>query len=405
MLPTALALLTSWSPVAMAQQPDEEVIVVGNPFARWDDTRWHLHTQVGLPWSMPLYAANNNELAVSAYDLDLVLHCKLAERVSKRAYEAICAVEDASLEVVADRPRAKWSVRVLTEAIQSLRNLTLRMRVFDDGRVGSVAMEGEPDNNRRVSVMWENIRQMARNSVVSFYSDTPTPLRVGQQWIERNHPLFSLPAFQIYVVSDILPRQNMATQSDGSNTSEGLERLVADDDGGTGGISGPTFDTLTMQTISGDSSTGTAGFNAIGSGGGALPGLAVGPANSTPASSGASTLNSELVSVDGLLVARNYGEGTVVLGDERQLSLKGDLQGVQLFDRTSGFMTERVWRISMSFTSSVGNFGGDAGNYWHLGKLRQLKDGESGNIGVSGFVAPPGQKVEGLVDWPASPIE
>ena len=114
---------------------------------------------------------------------------------------------------------------------------------------------------------------------------------------------------------------------------------------------------------------------------------------------GTSTLIHKLEMMDGHATVESRGRGLVATGVEGgnnaqsgQNFFETDYSGVAVYDRSQGFMTERVWALSGAPTasSSVASF--NRGNpYNHIGRLKILDEGtEVPEIGPTRQVARPG---------------
>ena len=74
---------------AVEVEEAEEVLVLGDNYARYMDTRWTFDVQVGMPWPVPLYAARNHMIQIVAFDVRMTIHCDgEAVRVRLRGCES-----------------------------------------------------------------------------------------------------------------------------------------------------------------------------------------------------------------------------------------------------------------------------------------------------------------------------
>ena len=94
------AVLAAASP-ALADEPPEEMVVYGDPFLRWDDTRWLVETDVLLPWPMRWLAAENWDFRAAGFQAKVVLQCSKANPLGTKQYEVDCLIEDVSLNAIA----------------------------------------------------------------------------------------------------------------------------------------------------------------------------------------------------------------------------------------------------------------------------------------------------------------
>lgn len=359
-----------------------EVVVVADPYARWDHTRWYLQTDVSLPYPVPLYAARNRELWIARFALEGVLSCELGEVITRHRREADCLLEDAGVLVepwrTFDWEHPEGALAVLGESHDALRGLKVRLQVTDDGRVSSITLVDEPDDWRRVSIQYENLRQMVSRALVGFYLQTPERFVLGEDWTERNSAIFSLPSFR-YLGADVTPDQftgaNRAYLDDitstpgGGGTGQiGQSRQI----GGVAGIGAPLRpdvpDTVRSPSLSAENVHPFAMLQA-------------------PASFGRSTVVHRMDRYKGRYVVQSYGEGAVDIGADVPVTFQGDLDAVSVFDPRFGVMTERVWTLALTPTAGSALADGVAGfPYKQTGRLRQLADGEAVELMASTLV-------------------
>ena len=62
-------------PAPISDEEVETILVISDPFARWDGTRWFIKTEVGLPISMTFYADQNYEFFSNAFQIRTILAC------------------------------------------------------------------------------------------------------------------------------------------------------------------------------------------------------------------------------------------------------------------------------------------------------------------------------------------
>ena len=87
--------------VAEAQVDDDEIIVYGDRFKRWDKTRWSVVAEVRFPSSYTFRKFENYEMRVSAYQLRVVLACEKDWKLSRGKWEVSCKIENLGLQAVA----------------------------------------------------------------------------------------------------------------------------------------------------------------------------------------------------------------------------------------------------------------------------------------------------------------
>ncbi len=387
-----LAALLTATPPALAQDAssyavadaDLDVVVVADPFARWNGTRWRVDHQIMLPYPVVLYTENNKELQIVAYDARLVIGCELGEPMRRGMHEVLCVVEDAAISA------APWSIGhnhgadVLAETDERLTGLRFSLYVTADGRVTNIGLVGEPQGGRRVNVQYENLRQILRRAVVGFHLESPDEYVVGEQWYERNSELFSLPSFRRVTLP--VP----------------IVRSTASEDGSSSGLS---------QFQIARPFSGTAGVN-NGIGGGNIEGFNIPFADfraahpiaeaQAPASFGRSVVAHRMDTYKGRYLVQSKGTGTVDIGNERPMTFRGELDAVSIYDPMDALMTERVWTVNMWPTASSILADGPAGwPYRHLGNLKMLGPDETSELGPSVLVAPPETNRGNLPPWPS----
>src|SRR5262245_35658116 len=106
------AMAVELDPVEVIDQLGTEIWVFGDPFRRWDHTRWYLRSQVSLPLGGWMYSEVNTEARLQAFDIAAVLLCDKDEPLSRTSYEVRCVVEQGTLgvavfdfEATAEAPR------------------------------------------------------------------------------------------------------------------------------------------------------------------------------------------------------------------------------------------------------------------------------------------------------------
>jgi hypothetical protein len=177
----------------------EEVVVYGDLFARWDDTRWFVQTEIGLPFPMLLQRDEDVGIRANAMQVRAVIRCNKQSELGRKRMEVDCVLEDIGLQVVPFRndrsARALASGQsVLDEIDAKLTDASLQLQVSNDGRVTNVDLEGVPKTNRRIANIQETLRQVMSRVVVGF----DMKLRKGNQlyegkWMEYNSNLMTMP--------------------------------------------------------------------------------------------------------------------------------------------------------------------------------------------------------------------
>jgi hypothetical protein len=404
MLLPLTTLLYLGSPDASALEAETEtppvIEILSNPLARWDNTRWRVDMQVGLPYPVVLYAEFNAELQVVAMDVRLVFHCQRDGGTVRGRGEATCRVEDAAISAapwVANPPHADV---VLQETDRRLTGLRFQLQVDSAGRVLDIGLLDEPQTNERVNTMYENLRQIVSRAVLGFHVVSPDTYVVGAEHYERNTRLMTIPSFRYSVPSMARPlRQPTRLSSDG-------EAFFARDTNPNGSPRQPALQsqatnngTLNVGEILGQHarlSMGTAA--ALGPFAGSHP-MEVFLA---PASYGRNNVVHRMDPYKGSYVVQSVGEGSADIGADVPIVYMGHLTAVAVFDPGLGYMAERRWTVSMSPTASSLVSEGVAGwPYWQIGSIQLLNPTEETPLGPSVVVAPPQHERGNLPPWPS----
>lgn len=107
----------------------------------------------------------------------------------------------------------------------------------------------------------------------------------------------------------------------------------------------------------------------------------------------------------GHLVVQSVGKGTVKVGSEDggcENFFKLDLDGVSIFDESSGIMSERVWSLRGRTTAGSCLADGRADPiYFHLGRMQMLDEDQHPDVGTTELIARPGNVVSTLPVWTA----
>lgn len=324
------------------REPAEEIVVYDDPFARWDGTRWLVRTQMGLPAPYVLYAQLNHEIEVVAIDLAFVMACEKTWRRGKARYEVDCALEDVALQAATWRPtEQEHAPAILDEIDARLTGTKLQLRVADDGRVVGIDLFGMPEDNDREKAMMEQCRQLLRRAIAGFHMRLPPRSEIRRgQWVEYDSPLFEVP----YIAFD----RNRGAKTDASQRTR-----VA-------------FNTL-----------------------------------------GGSALIHQLDLYKGVHVVQTKGKGTVVLSsaaEDEDSYLKLKFDGVAVYDRDTGIMSERVWSIAGKTTAS--GFFGDRSpsTYFQVGQFVLLDADTKPDVGRTGMVERPGAPAGRYPAWVALDI-
>jgi hypothetical protein len=195
---SALLLL----PVAASAEEEEdieEIVVWGDLFARWNDTRWMVTTELALPYAFDFLKDENLGFPSREFQLRTVIRCNKQWRLGRHRYEVDCSIEDFGMQAAIDHERIKASdiesaTAVLAEIDAKLTGAALQLQVADDGRVTNLALVGVPTSNRRQSDMQETLRQVLSRLVVGFNLKLQQYNQLSEgKWQEYNSTIMTLP--------------------------------------------------------------------------------------------------------------------------------------------------------------------------------------------------------------------
>lgn len=330
----------------------QEIVVWGDPFARWDDTRWLIKTEVVTPYPFNFMKERNASVNVSGFQVETVMTCAKAWKLDRKHYEIDCRLEDVALQAslagdTTDQ-RVETGNAILAELDAKLTGAAIQLQVADDGRVTSIDLEGLEKDTDRGQYIQETLRQVLSRVSAGFDMKMQkfNQLHEGK-WIEYRSRLMTMP----------LPAKSTATQSN-STVIHYLSLYKGQ---------------VMVQSIG----RGLVGVPPLG--GGAEQALV-----SQQDTSAASTA---------------YGES------ERSFEMPStfydtSLTGVSIYDADEGFMTERVFAVEGIPTASA-LF--NTGKYWHAGRIRILDVDDKPSLRMTGVISPRGQPLPGLPKW--VPIE
>lgn len=350
-----------------------------NAFDRWQGERWYVSAQIGLPYPATLYADKNHQLQFAAADVELVMACSEAHKLGKALIEVDCVIEDVALQVAPYRttPGVLESGKVVIEETDAkLTGLTVQLQARADGRVTNVSFGKVPADQRRTRILWENLRVLVARTVSGMHLQRPATLADGVAWREKNSSLYHLPIFQ-----SLGSTLDQAEQGSGTDGGGSVDR---------GGRGAPTTGTAmtTGQRGGAAASVGATGNNIY-----ALLQAA--------APQGSFVLDHTVSNFEGQLILQSIGHGTVHIGESAQMSYDAHAQGVAVVDGAAGWVSERVYSVTMTPTaSSVTGDGGGAWNPWQTGVVSKLAADAQRPLGETLLVSPPGSPVEGLPAWP-----
>jgi hypothetical protein len=185
---------------AVAQdEPAEEIVVWGDLFARWDDTRWLVATEITTPLTFTLKKDENAEFATQEILVRSVIACSKDWKLGPKRYEVGCKLEDISLKAaVAERRVNEADVAraqsVLDEIDVKLTGALLQLQVADDGRVTALSLDGIDTSTSRERTIQETMRQILSRQVVGFNLKLRKYNQLNEgKWQEYNSSIMSMP--------------------------------------------------------------------------------------------------------------------------------------------------------------------------------------------------------------------
>jgi hypothetical protein len=179
----------------------EEIVVIGDPFARWDGTRWYVATELITPLGLQLQMDENFGFWTHAFQLRAVFACEKDWKLGKHKYEVLCTIEDIGIQAHS-RPRTKTKRQrdrvqlVLNELDAKLTGTDLQLQVKDDGSVTNIDLEGLTRANRREGQIAETLRQLVSRMALGFHMRIPDGAAKAGRWAEYNSALMSMPSIQ-----------------------------------------------------------------------------------------------------------------------------------------------------------------------------------------------------------------
>ncbi len=179
---------------------DTEVIVYGDLFARWDDTRWAVATEMVLPFPELLVNENFSFLS-AAMQVRAVLQCNKDIKTGRRNFQVACTIEDIGFTVAPFEAydlhvdRVARANELLLEIDEKLTGNALQLRVDDRGQVTSSDVEGIGSDSEvdkaQVDVMQRVLYLVAMGFDLRLRDGAD--LRDGK-WYEYDVPLLRFPS-------------------------------------------------------------------------------------------------------------------------------------------------------------------------------------------------------------------
>lgn len=390
------------STLASAEEPPV-IDVLANPLARWDDTRWRVDMQLGVPFPAALYAERNSELQFVALDVRLVFHCDLDGEPVRGRIDVACVIEDTAVSAAPwGRKWPEQALQALQETDDGLTGLLFLLRVDDDGRVHDVGLSGEPQSNERVNTQYENLRQIVARALYGFHADLPTSMYDGAQAIEKNTRMMTLPSFRYSMSSMAFPLQAQTDMPEeifisqdrnpysSRQRTSGMGRVPTSAPATAGPPGRLKLEKPKWISMPRAPTTGAYGTSHT------LEAI------TAPASVGRNTVLHQFDRYQGSYIVQSVGEGSADIGAAVSLLYRGKMTSVAVLSAERGFMTERRWTVSMSPTaSSLASDGAAGWPFWQIGSLQLLGAQEESPVGPSVLLAPPHETRADLPPWPA----
>jgi hypothetical protein len=328
-----------------AEEPvSDEVLVYGDDFARWDDTRWWVAHEVVLPAPLVFGADDDEEFQTFAAQVRMVLRCEKDGRERAKTLDVVCAVEDIGLLATTvrhhQRPRdQEVAQRVLDQLDAKLTGAVLQLQVDEIGGVNNLDIEGWRPRNLRERRIRENMRQLLLRAVAGYHLRIPDHAQHEGVWEEAHSTLMTLPSM---------------------TASLGSSRLVHT-------VSAHEYEGFAYQIVQ------------------------------TLGEASAMTLvpNFDLVELPPTL-----GEqGGLLYEPNIELIYRLESSGVAIVERATGVMSKRVWAVRGMPTASSGSGMALNNPYRNIGVLRLLGESDRPDVGPTAQVSWPLDRIEGLAPW------
>lgn len=346
-------------PINQIMGPVEEVVVYGEPFARWDDTRWLVQVEAGSPWDASWQAFQNSEFRVRRYQVHMAIHCNIEHNLAPQAREVSCGIDDiAFFPELLSVENKEQADRVLADWTGWLSGAEFQLQVTADGRVTDIGLEGVRTDDRRSRAAVETVRSTLAGGLSGFHiHDAMNQLSRGRQWADHTQAPWQIPSHGAHPVSgEIVHRADayqgwIVVQSVGKATMTVTPdlRLDARGPGPEGSSAPPLSGPLKVQMS---------------------PNPMVDP----------------LARVSFPPPALNIPMELAMQGEGRQrgseMYFQATLDGVALFDPESGVMKERVTRMFAVSTASSSL----QATAHTIVRLRQLEDEETVQLPPNGII-------------------
>lgn len=216
---------------------DDEVVVYGDLFARWNGTRWFIATEVQLPGLAMWRADQNYEMRVGAYQVRGILACDKEWKLSGRKYEVRCRIEDVGIQAAVNEGKNYAHAQtILDEFDAKLSGASVQLQVKDNGRVTNIDLEDMPNpRNQRERQNAETLRQLLSRLVVGFDMKLRKAnfLSTGQ-WVEYRSALLSMPSPTLTPASGLIVHQLNGYNGHTIVQTKGEGQLMIAGDNGNG---------------------------------------------------------------------------------------------------------------------------------------------------------------------------
>lgn len=329
-------------PALAAPQPApdaaEEIIVWARPFARFDDKRWHVQTEVITPMRQPFGTAQH-QVWSNAWQVEAIIHCRL-DGSDRDLRETICTIERAAVRVHVEKGKSK-DTESIRQMANWLKGMRVQLQVNAKGRVPNLDLDGLSERNERERDLVLAQRTLLQQVQGAFHMEIPKENPIGASWVSYQEPILG-----------------MVSSFPGMSTVEVAHRIDPLDGHWVQQSSGRATSTIPVPNP-------RAGMMCFPSD----------PDNNCPQG--------------------RVSEPPHLRDLEFTYAL--DLNAVSVIDPDAGYPTERVWSVLGSPTASSP---GQPGDYWTAGKLQMLQPDQVVPLGRSGLVAARGTRNRGgLLPW------
>lgn len=174
----------------------------------WDDSRWFVATEVGLPRPVWFNQSGPFGFECTAFQVRAALSCDLGGEAHGKLHAVTCTFDDVGLQVVglarSEHDDPAHTAAAVTELRDKLAAATVAMEVDDSGRVARMALEGVDDKSRRDAQIRQTLKMVVDRALVGFDWKRPTRRQDATgQWAGFDVGLSSLPT-----LDDTRPRGN-----------------------------------------------------------------------------------------------------------------------------------------------------------------------------------------------------